>query len=264
MSGPDTYWFRNNIYMHRLFFGGCNLPNFNFNIPVIICHKTVQRNVKTIKDISKHEKIWSTQIYCLAVLFVKTPLPLESMNSWLPWRREPEQTKRPEVAFRCSFLCTQSIWPNRDVSTVQWFLCSHLMHRKFLVSSFLRSTKVSIIIAIMSFSYFCELKFFIFFIECLGIAMRVKYVHQRQRRFQITLLSILERPLTFWMPKWLHHFFDLHVFVMNLFSADMAQFWYTYVTTVKMRAREDRNPSSEFLLDFSSTIKAVLHYVVLF
>ena len=57
MSGPDTYWFRNNIYMHWLFFGGCNLPDFNFNIPVIICHKTVQRNVKTIKDISKHEKI---------------------------------------------------------------------------------------------------------------------------------------------------------------------------------------------------------------
>ena len=57
---------------------------------------------------------------------------------------------------------------------------------------FLRSTKVSIIIAIMSFSYFCEFKFFIFFIKCLGIAMRVKYVHQRQRRFQITLLSILE------------------------------------------------------------------------
>ena len=192
MSGPDTYWFRNNIYMHRLFFGGCNLPNFNFNIPVIICHKTVQRNVKTIKDISKHEKIWSTQIYCLAVLFVKTPLPLESMNSWLPWRREPEQTKRPEVAFRCSYLCTHSIWPKRDVSTVQWFLCSHLMHRKFLASSFPRSTKVFIIIAIISFSYFFEFTFFIFFIKRLGIAMRVKYVHQRQRRFQITLLGILE------------------------------------------------------------------------
>ena len=69
--------------MHRLFFGGCNLPNFNFNIPVIICHKTVQRNVKTIKDISKQEKIWSTQIYCLANLFVKTPLPLESMKQFL-------------------------------------------------------------------------------------------------------------------------------------------------------------------------------------
>ena len=57
IPGPDTYWFRNNIYMHRLFFGSCNLPDFNFNIPVIICHKIVQRNVKTIKDISKHEKI---------------------------------------------------------------------------------------------------------------------------------------------------------------------------------------------------------------
>ena len=143
MSGPDTYWFRNNIYMHRLFFGGCNLPNFNFNIPVIICHKTVQRNVKTIKDISKHEKIWSTQIYCLAVLFVKTPLPLESMNSWLPWRREPEQTKRPEVAFRCSYLWTHSIWPKRDVSTVQWFLCSHFMHRNFIASSFSEAQKFS-------------------------------------------------------------------------------------------------------------------------
>ena len=55
--GPDTYLLTNNIYMHRLFFGSCNLPEFNFNIPVIICHKTVQRNVKTIKDISKHEKI---------------------------------------------------------------------------------------------------------------------------------------------------------------------------------------------------------------
>ena len=142
MSGPDTYWFRNNIYMHRLFFGGCNLPNFNFNIPVIICHKTVQRNVKTIKDISKHEKIWSTQIYCLAVLFVKTPLPLESMNSWLPWRREPEQTKRPEIALGCYFLCTHPIWPNRDVSTVQWFLCSHLMHWKFFVSSFSEAQKL--------------------------------------------------------------------------------------------------------------------------
>ena len=63
--------------------------------------------------------------------------------------------------------------------------------------------------------------------------------------------------LTFWMPKCLHHFFDLHVYVMNLFSADMAQCWYAYVTTVKMRAREDQNPSSEFLLDFSSTRKAV-------
>ena len=142
--------------------------------------------------------------------------------------------------------------------------------RKFLVSSFLRSTKVSIIIAIMSFSYFCEFKFFIFFIECLGIAMRVKYVHQRQRRFQITLLSILERPLTFWMPKWLHHFFDLHVFVMNLFSADMAQCWYAYVTTVKMRARdrkrEDRNLSSEFLqkLNLFHHKSGQLHYVVLF
>ena len=111
---------------------------------------------------------------------------------------------------------------------------------------------------------------FIFFIKCLGIAMRVKYVHQRQRRFQITLLSILERPLTFWMPKWLHHFFDLHVFVMNLFSADMAQCWYAYVTTVKMRARdrkrEDRNLSSEFLqkLDLFHHKSGQLHYVVLF
>ena len=108
------------------------------------------------------------------------------------WRREPEQTKRPEVAFRCSYLCTHSIWPKRDVSTVQWFLCSHLMHRKFLASSFPRSTKVFIIIAIISFSYFFEFTFFIFFVKRLGIAIRVKYVHQRQRRFQITLQGILE------------------------------------------------------------------------
>ena len=123
---------------------------------------------------------------------------------------------------------------------------------------FLRSTKVSIIIAIMPFSYFFEFKFFIFFIKCLGIAMRVKYVHQRQRRFQISLLSILERPLTFWMPKWLHHFFDLHVFVMNLFSADMAQCWYAYVTTVKMRAREriEILPLSSCQSWTCSTIKA--------
>ena len=56
MSGPDTYWFRNNTYMHLLFFGSCNLPDFNFNIPVIICHKTVQRNVKTIKKIFRSKK----------------------------------------------------------------------------------------------------------------------------------------------------------------------------------------------------------------
>ena len=76
--------------------------------------------------------------------------------------------------------------------------------------------------------------------------------------------------LTFWMPKCLHHFFDLHVFVMNLFSADMAQCWYAYVTTVKMRARdrkrEDRNLSSEFLqkLDLFHHKSGQLHYVVLF
>ena len=56
------------------------------------------------------------------------------------------------------------------------------------------------------------------------------------------------------------------LWITNLFSADLAQFWYAYVTTVKMRAREDQNPSSddEFLLDLCSIIKAVLHYVVLF
>ena len=64
--------------------------------------------------------------------------------------------------------------------------------------------------------------------------------------------------LTFWMPKCLYHFFDLHVFVMNLFSADMAQCWYAYVTTVEMRAREriEILPLSSCQSWTCSTIKA--------
>ena len=47
-----------NVESATAYWRGAGCPNQKVDcIPVIICHITVQRNVKTIKDISKQEKI---------------------------------------------------------------------------------------------------------------------------------------------------------------------------------------------------------------